>query len=454
MINPRSGSSVSILPELDELPKIQTSRALKASPPFRFIIFMGAGFIFPFMGSVGQVVGLVLEIGLILLLAAFIINNNQKSEKFFLYLGLLVGGEIFFRNFVHRNIPGYLIVQYALIGIGILSFPKILSHFRTKVTAPFVIWIIFCIYVSFTLFFSLDAYQGRWFLSIFLSGLVIIAISISYASMNHALRLLEGTALGVCLVFGVLLNFEIFHPTAERFGHGFNSAVQNAIFLTIGVICLIIITKKMHLKWYRYLIPIIALSLGALFTFSRGPLIGGLITIISVILSDYKFGTKLRNLITVVIVISILAAIVYNFAPDQFTSRYVGIKIDRERLGIWNGSIATWKEAPVFGWGIGSWSHIYPQFSWVNIEAPLYTSDAHNIIFQILVETGIIGTALFVLFLISILFKIMRTGSLELLGLFGYILAVGFVENWKISIFFVFVGYILVYNNYKKVRSI
>jgi O-antigen ligase len=394
-------------------------------------------------GLSGQMVGLIFEILLILLLAGFILSKNQKSRKFFFYIGFLIGGEIFFRNFVHSNIPGYMIVEYAIIGIGVLNIPKAIAVMRQKTNTPLLLWSLFCLYAAVTLLYSPDPYMGRWFLSIFLSGLVILNLSASMGNTDHGIEIGKGTALGVCLNFGLLLNYEVFHPVAERFGHGINSSVQNAIFLTIGVIFFVIITKKLKLKWYKYLVPIMILTLGSAFTFSRGPLLGTLVAVFAILLSENKFSTKVQNFFTFIIVIGIICAIVFNVAPDQFTARFIGISLDTERVGIWEGALAAWKDAPILGWGVGSWSTVYPRYSWINPAAPLNVSDAHNIFLQILVETGIIGIVIFVIFLLSILSRIIRAKSFEQLGLFGYLLAVGFVDNWKILIFFTLLGYIL-----------
>ena len=407
------------------------------------LFLMVCGFVLPLLGFTGQILGLILEFVLIVLLAGFILSKKQKSTKFFFYIGFLIGGEIFFRNFVHLNIPGYMIVEYAIIGIGVLNIPKAISLIRLKTNIPLLLWTIFCFYAAVTLLYSPDPYKGRWFLSIFISGLVILNLSVSMGSANHSVEIGKGTALGVCLIFGLLLNYEVFHPVAERFGHGINSSVQNAIFLTIGVIFLVIITKKLKLRWYKYLLPIIALTLGSAFTFSRGPLLGALVAVIAILLSGNKFSAKVQNLLTFIIVIGIIAAIVFNVAPDQFTARFIGISLDTERAGIWEGAMAAWKDAPILGWGIGSWSTIYPRYSWMNPSAPLTISDAHNIFLQILVETGLIGITIFTLFLLSILARITRSKSFEQIGLFGYLLAVGFVDNWKILIFFTLFGYIL-----------
>lgn len=420
-----------------------STKMMKVSPSYLHLFLMVIGFILPALGSFGSVIGLGMEVLLLLLLVGYIINGNQTSEKFFLYLGILIGGELFFRNFAHRNIPGYMIIEYVVFGLGVLSAGKVLRSLQRRHIFSLFIWLIFVLFAAVSLIYSPSPADGRVFLSIFAAGLAVITICVSFAKRNHLLRLFEGVSLGVSLVFGVMLYYEIFRPVAGRFAHSFNSAVQNGIFLTIGVICLVILTKKLHFRWYKYLIPIGILSFGALLTFSRGPLIGLMIAVLGIILSESKINEKFGNLLLALLVIAILAAIVYSVAPEQFLERYIGIAVDTERTSVWDVALRLSEEKPILGWGIGSWKVIYPQYSWMSIESPEYISDAHNIFIQVLVELGSVGLFFFLTFLFTIFIKVIRRFSLELTGLFGYVLIVGFVENWKVLIFFVLLGYLL-----------
>lgn len=427
----------------DTKPRTTSSPAkMKISSPLLYIALILTGLVLPLLELGGQIIAILIEAGLLLSLAGFILTGRQRSEKFFLTLGILIGGELFFRNFAHRNLPGYMIVEYAVIGVGLLSLPKILTNISGKKASPLVPWLLLCIYTGLSLFYSLDPLLGRWFLLIFTAGLSLMSLSASLGGNRQHLRLMEGTTLGVSLVFGSLLSFQIIRPM-ERFGHALNSAVQNSIFLILGAIFLMILIKHLRLKWYAYIIPMTGFTLGALFSFSRGPLIGGLIAFIAVLFSDNKFSSKVRNLLTGLIVIGFLAGIVYNIMPEQFLSRYGVIPTDEERVGIWDSSLAAWKDAPYFGWGVGSWNEVYPRYSSVNIDAPRTSSDAHNIFLQVLVETGVIGEFFLLLFIFILLIKVIQSRSFELLGLLGFILVVGFVDNWKILIFFIIPAYIM-----------
>jgi O-antigen ligase len=63
-------------------------------------------------------------------------------------------------------------------------------------------------------------------------------------------------------------------------------------------------------------------------------------------------------------------------------------------------------------------------------------SDAHNFVFQILVETGLVGLILTTVFLFSVLISLLIKRRFADLGILAYIVSVGLVENWNIAIYF------------------
>lgn len=75
--------------------------------------------------------------------------------------------------------------------------------------------------------------------------------------------------------------------------------------------------------------------------------------------------------------------------------RYGGTGVRFERLSYWSNAIVFWSSSPLIGTGVGSFSSLYLQ----GREIP--GTHPHNIVLEILSETGLIGIALFLLFMWS-----------------------------------------------------
>jgi O-Antigen ligase len=77
----------------------------------------------------------------------------------------------------------------------------------------------------------------------------------------------------------------------------------------------------------------------------------------------------------------------------------------RSRLEVWRAATEIWLQKPFFGVGISQFSETYIQFRRLN-DLDLTVTHAHNIILQLLAESGIFGCALYLIFLFLILRKI------------------------------------------------
>lgn len=405
----------------------------KTPTQLHLLLLMMVGFGLPLLGSVGKVFGYAILLVLGFQFFEILVKRAQSTSRFFYLLGFIIGGEAFFRDFVMRGFVGYMVVEYLLIAIGLLSLAPILRNIK-KVPKSIIPWFFFCIWSVISLFISVDPLKGRWFLLIYLCGLFTVLLCTAFNRDGMKVHFLYGILSGVCLAFGTILHNAIFNPsTTERFGQSFLSAVQVGIFLTVGLMCIFLLVLIFNKKILQFIMPIIALSTGAVLTFSRGPIIGLGIMLIFLILNPKKQGSKGSKLRFFLFII-MLAGALYLFVSTSYlestNERYGEIAIDTGRLNAWNRSIELWKIKPLTGWGVGSWSKIYPLFYQTSI------SDAHNFIFQILVETGIVGLTLTMIFLLSVLFSLLSKKRFADLGVMTYIVSVGLVENWKIAIFF------------------
>jgi O-antigen ligase len=68
------------------------------------------------------------------------------------------------------------------------------------------------------------------------------------------------------------------------------------------------------------------------------------------------------------------------------------------RLTIDRDSLRMWKQKPVLGWGLGTFPEVYPEFR--SFYTSFFVNEAHNDYLQLLVETGAVGTAIALWFLL------------------------------------------------------
>jgi O-antigen ligase len=70
------------------------------------------------------------------------------------------------------------------------------------------------------------------------------------------------------------------------------------------------------------------------------------------------------------------------------------------RLNITKDSLRMFSQRPIWGWGLGTFPTVYPSFR--SFYTNLFVNEAHNDYAQLLVETGLLGFALMLWFVISL----------------------------------------------------
>jgi O-antigen ligase len=70
------------------------------------------------------------------------------------------------------------------------------------------------------------------------------------------------------------------------------------------------------------------------------------------------------------------------------------------RLNITKDSLRMFSQKPIWGWGLGTFPTVYPSFR--SFYTNLFVNEAHNDYAQLLVETGLLGFALMLWFVISL----------------------------------------------------
>ncbi len=146
---------------------------------------------------------------------------------------------------------------------------------------------------------------------------------------------------------------------------------------------------------------------------ARGPLLGLVVCLVVpllVVAPRAERGALLVPRIQILAFLLVTAAgayVAYLLATGQMTatlSRFLsllsylqhqGTALRHERLSYWSSALTFWSQAPLLGNGIGSFSSLY-----VPGGGEVAGTHPHNILLEILAETGLVGLALFVLLLL------------------------------------------------------
>jgi O-antigen ligase len=138
---------------------------------------------------------------------------------------------------------------------------------------------------------------------------------------------------------------------------------------------------------------------------SRGGMLAALVEI--VVLFIYIRRSHRRLALVVVAVVVLTASFVLVSERDNAVSRF-GELGGRERLTIAKDGLRMFAKRPLLGWGLGTFPTLYPGFR--SFYTDLWVNEAHNDFLQVLIETGTVGFAIVLAFLVLLY----RTGSRHL----------------------------------------
>ncbi len=169
------------------------------------------------------------------------------------------------------------------------------------------------------------------------------------------------------------------------------------------------------------LVPIpIVLSLGSLFTGGKRVLVGfaGIVMAGTIVLSQSRAGTasflaEMALLLGIVLsrrkngrtaaglgaVCVLVLAFVAWLATAAMWHHFTELQ-DWMRLAMTKDGLRMFWHKPVLGWGLGTFTSVYPHFR--SFYTNLFVNAAHNDYVQVLVETGVIGFAAVIWFLIEV----------------------------------------------------
>jgi len=364
----------------------------------------------------------------IVLISLFIMHIRPISSYYLvrliapsILLYLLISSVIWYsqrgsiKKLFHPVIILYLLF---LIYTYILIYYAPSSYESKKVFAQFLIG--FIVFITAYLMFNQPKHIASLILFFITLAVILSTFGIFqyHFYFNYLLKKYEGLDTSSDQLLGGIL-YALRH---KRIGSTFGAANIFAGFLTITFpffIYTLACSKKLLMRIFMALLLIIFLY-GFFLTSSRG----GLLTLIfSFFITSFLFSLKdkrlLKKFLIVFLALIILATIILLLAnifwqedkqqeqgiqSPSFFDRLLSSSTIRDRITYLNVGIRLFIRSPLFGYGHGSYAILCTQF----LPTTSGSKFTHNFIIQLLCETGIIGTTIFLLFvflIITIIFK-------------------------------------------------
>jgi len=198
-------------------------------------------------------------------------------------------------------------------------------------------------------------------------------------------------------------------------------------FLFLNLFFLIAAYFKLEDSWKS--VSIICILLNCTFIFLLGTKAVWLAICVSMAIfillhffSKYSKHPKLKFPVSLIITVLLANIFFMNFLQPLIhkSIRYTSaspsahsIKLEQERLILWDKTYQLINQKPVYGLGMGNWQIHFPDATLSNLwraeDLNFTFQRPHNDFLWILSETGLIGFNLFLLFLISLLYMLIRT---------------------------------------------
>ena len=152
----------------------------------------------------------------------------------------------------------------------------------------------------------------------------------------------------------------------------------------------------------------IGMAIALFFTLSRGGIISfvtGLLVFSTVLFTQ---GISKRKLIPVVLFVVVLTAYLLFFGVSPVIEKFTQSRGSNEaRLIAWQATLSAFRDYPVFGSGFGTFQYIFTVYQPQGIS--LYWAHAHNDYVELLLELGIVGTIIVLVFFVVVFGTIMKT---------------------------------------------
>ena len=151
----------------------------------------------------------------------------------------------------------------------------------------------------------------------------------------------------------------------------------------------------------------VGMAIALFFTLSRGGIISffaGLLVFSYVLFTK---GISKKKLIPIVLFVLVLTAYLLFFGVSPIIEKFAQSKeSSAARFLAWQATLSAFRDYPVFGSGFGTFQYIFKVYQPEGLR--LYWAHAHNDYLELLLELGIVGTVIVVIFFVLVLGTIMK----------------------------------------------
>lgn len=293
----------------------------------------------------------------------------------------------------------------AVLGIFILR--TIESQIGFNFNSPVLPLMALSLFAFLQTWISADAFQTRFFALQLLALAAFLALLHRYAATERRVRVLVFVVIGIAItsaIFGILRQttqhqagflLPLLKP-AQGFAQFINKnhfayLMEMAFGLAAGLV--IVQTSKQRLFYLALLLPI---TLGLLVSNSRGGIIAMLAQVVIAALLLMK-GSALRIAFAAVLI----AGVFLVAALSDLSLNAAAANEGASRYDIWRATLKLFAAHPLLGIGLGAY--------WIGITAHhdasgvLVPQEAHNDYLELLASGGVVGFAIGVWFLVSVI---------------------------------------------------
>lgn len=326
-------------------------------------------------------------------------------------LFIIFGGLTLYNNLVYKfnvegGITGYISIMCLLLIEGICVFYSlryIKQIFSNKINAVILLWAIYAVLV--TLLTSedlfLDIRSVLWWPSVYFVFYSIARYDYSEKLINILIKYI----IPLLYILTVIIYFSFRRFSLETNVGAFEA--DNSVFFVLALLPFVFLLSKR----YKYIFLILAIA-AAFYSFKRSAALYTAIIIVISLYFDFWYHKKISLFKTVIIPIILVIGLVYgltylNNSTDGFLlSRFENISDDggSGRIDIWKDTLNKFKasgiELQIAGHGFNAVIKASP-FS------------AHNDFLEMLYDFGIIGLSLYILFIILMVFCILKYKNLD-----------------------------------------
>lgn len=369
------------------------------------------------------------------------------------YFNILLSLYIFLIPFEEALNLGFgSLLRYVGLGVIFTGLLNIQANMKFKFEhLPLLLW--FVLYVI-SFFWSISYLWWLYYFQIYATQILFILVIIVFNEKNVDLQKVS-TSLIISSVLASLIlylpNISAFTEEGRRTIILFNKILDPNIlasFLALSAIVLIDLISKDKRKKINYLILFIIIS-GVLFTGSRGTLISMVMGFLFYfILSNWRSFSK-KYLLKYVVMVIVATIILYNILPKSLLDRFAienlfGLnEIDtniHSRYTIWSHVPALFIQKPLLGYGGGGFM--------TALDSVYRQSASHNIYVLQLIELGIVGILLLVVWISILVLKAIKIHSPYVLSLLTTLFSISmFIDSLSFKFFWVFLSIVYIILN-------